>query len=228
MLFRIFRLPPIVYFVLAPALLALGIVMYVYENGRDAERTAALSHDAPAMIELAEITSAETGNDFNEVTVRAQVDPLNMIELVKTRRGRERGRKLFAPLYPADAADFSAPATAILEIDGRVSDDELGQFYLEDGASGPVLVLNGVLESSFNSDAREALENSVALADGFYTIKPFVNGREVDLKPSGNASIFVIFGLILAALLGGYGFLRKRYLDKQRAEEEAYYEAGDA
>jgi hypothetical protein len=175
------------------------------------------------VVDLSEITSADSGSDFNEVTVRAQVDVFNMIELVKSKRGIERNRSLYAPLYPADAQDFSAPATAIMEIEGAVSDDEIGQFYVEDGAVGPVLVLNGVLESSFNSDARKALESNVALGTEFYTIKPFVNGREVDLKPKGNAMIFVIFGLILATVLGGYGYFRKRALDAERAADEAYY-----
>ena len=223
MLFRLFQLPAIVYFILAPLALAAGVGLMVYENGRDSERAAALSHDAPAMVELVEVTSEDSGNDFNEVTVRAQVDPMNTIEMIRTKRGSERGRTLFAPLYPADAADFSGTALAVMEISGKVSDEDLGQFYVEDGAAGPILVLNGVLEGGINGDANDALAENVTLATGYKTIKPFVNGREVDLKSSGMGSTFLILGLILAAIVGGFGYFRKRREDANRAAEEAYY-----
>ena len=223
MLFRLFRLPPMVYLVLAPLCLAAGVAMLIYENGRDAERTAALSHDAPALIELAAITSDDSGSDFNEVTVRAQVDPMNMIEMVKTKRGSERGRTLYAPLYPADAADFSGEALAVMEISGSVSDDQLAQFYVSDGAAGPVLVLNGLLEGAGNNKAFDALGQSVKLTNGFRTIKPFVNGRQVDLKPTGMGNVLLMLSLVLAAIFGGYGYFRKRSVDKARAEEEAHF-----
>lgn len=225
MLWRLFGLPPIVYFILAPLALAAGVGMFVYENGRDAERAAALSHEAPAVIELAELTGDETGNDFNEVTLRAQVDDYNMIEMTRSKRGSVRSRTLFAPLHPADAADFSGPVVAVMEIDGVVSDEQLAQFYSEDGAAGPILVLNGVLEGGSNGDAREALASHVNLAPDFRTIKPFKNGRADGLKPSGMGSTLLILGLILAAILGGFGFFRKRQLDARKAEEEAYFAA---
>ena len=45
----------------------------------------------------------------------------------------------------------------------------------------------------------------------------------MDLQPSGMGNTLLILGLILAAIFGGYGFFRKRSVDKARAEEEAYY-----
>ncbi len=223
MLYRLFRLPPIVYFILAPLVLALGVFMFVYENGRDAERQAALSHDAPAEIALTAITSDETGNDFNEVVVRAQADVENMIEMVKTKRGSERGRKLFTPLFPADAEDFSGEVLAIMEIDGMVTDQQLDQMYVDDGAVGPILLINGVLEGGHNGDANEALASRVNLASDYRTIKPFINGRQAGLEPKGMGSTMLILGLIIAAILGGFGFFRKRSLDKRREMEEAEY-----
>ena len=226
MLFRLFRLPPIVYFILSPILLVLGVVLYFYETDRDDQRAAALSHDAPAEIELADIPTSESGSDFNEIVVRAQLDFNNAMELVRTKRGRERGRKLFVPMHPADAADFSAPALAVMEIDGAVSDGELAQFYVADGAVGPVFVLNGVLEGGTGSDVAQAFEGRVTLAPDAPTVIPFVEGREAALQAKNMGMTLLILGLVLAALLGGYGYLRKRHLDAQRAAEEAQYAEG--
>ena len=226
MLYRLFGLPPIVYFILAPVVLALGVFMYVSSNEQDAQRAAALTHEAPAMIELADITSDESGNDYNEVVVRAQADPANMVEIVRTKRGSERGRKLFTPLYPADAENFSGPALAIMQIDGTVSDEQLGQFYLEDGPAGPILLLNGVLEGGKSGDVNKAFGDSVNLAPDVRTIEPFIDGREVALNRKGSGSMLLGLGFLLAALLAGFGYYRKRRLEKERAQFEAEYAEG--
>ena len=79
----LFRLPPLVYLVLAPLVLALGIYLFIDENGRDAERAAALSHAAPKPIAIQALKSGDTGNDFNEIVVKGQADINNMIEIVR-------------------------------------------------------------------------------------------------------------------------------------------------
>jgi hypothetical protein len=217
MITRLFRLPPVVYFILAPLMLALGVYAYVDSNAQDAERRAALSHDAPAPISLQDLKSGDTGSDFNEIVLAAQVDVDNMIELSRERRGRTTGRELFIPLYPTDAADLNGPVSAVIEIDGMVSDEQLGQFYVADGPAAPVFVVNGVLDAGSNMDVGKAFEGRKTVAETVYTVRPFMNGREAGLKPKESGTGLLILGLIVAAVLGGYGFLRKRSLDKAKA-----------
>lgn len=223
MLGRLFRLPPMVYLVLAPILAVLGIALFIYENGQDAERAAALSHSAPKPVELQSITSGDSGSDFNEIVVAGQADIDAMIELTSTKRGRETGRELFIALYPTDAADFSGPVTAVLEIDGVVSDEQLGEMYVGDGPAGPVFLANGILSEGSNSDASEAFAGRKTLAPSIYTITPFIEGREAGLKPTEMGSTFLMLGLILAAVVGGYGYFLKRRRDARSAEQEQEY-----
>lgn len=228
MLFRLFRLPPIVYLILAPLVLVLGVFLFITENDRDAQRAAALSHAAPGPVEIQSVSSVDTGNDFNEIVVAGQADVANMVELTKTRRGLERGRKLFIPLYPTDATDFSGPVTAVVEIRGAVSDAQLDAMYVGDGPAGPVLMTNGVLSARSGGDARKALEARKTLAAEFYTIEPFMNGRDQDLKPKGMGSVLLGLAFVIAALLGGYGYFRKRKADAAKQSEQAEQEVFDA
>jgi len=207
----LFRLPPLVYLVLAP--LVLGIYLFIDENGRDAERAAALSHAAPKPIAIQALKSGDTGNDFNEIVVKGQADINNMIELTKTKNGAATGSDLFIPLYPTDAKDLSGPVTAVIEINGTVSDAQLDALYDSDGPAGPVLMANGVLSEGTSSDARTALEGRKTLAAKVYTIEPFINGRKEGLKPTGQGSTLLGFAFVIAALLGGYGYYRKRQAD---------------
>ena len=223
MLYRLFRLPPLVYFIAAALVLALGVFLYFEETGKASERAAALSHEAPAEIALADIKGETSGSDYNEIVVRAQGDLVNTIEMVRTKRGSERGRKVFMPLFPADAPDFTGQALGVMQVDSALSDQELERMYVADGPAGPVFLINGTLEGINSSEALEALSPHVSLAPGFHTVKPFLGGREAALSEEGMGSILLILGLVLAGLLGGYGFLRKRHLGKQREAEEAEY-----
>ena len=222
MLFRLFRLPPVVYFALAPIFVVLAGYLYWSLVTTNAEKAAALSHAAPEAVAVETITSDETGNDYNEVVVFGQVDANNMIEVTKKRRRGSPSYSLFIPLYPTDAADFSAPAIAVIEIDRLVSDNRLAEFYVDDGPAGPIFEVNGVWSGGGNSDATNAFLGKVELASDFRTVEPFMRGREDALKTGGNPELLIIIGLILAAVVGGYGFLRKRMLDKAREEEAAY------
>lgn len=130
---------------------------------------------------------------------------------------------MFIPLHSTEAADLTAPAIAIIEIDGTVSDEQLEQFYAGDGPVGPVLVVNGVLSGGFNKDAQDAMSGNAELAADFYTIQPFMNGREEGLKVTGGGPIMAILGLILALILGAYGYFRKKREEKLIAEAEAFY-----
>ncbi|MEO1730507.1 MAG: hypothetical protein AAFR64_07185 [Pseudomonadota bacterium] len=226
MLGRLFRLPPIVYFVLAPIFAALGVALFISSNNEDAERAAALSHAAPDMVNLQDVTSGDTGNDFNEIVVVAQVDVDNIITLEKKRRRGGRSYEVFVPLYPTDATDLSAPVAAVMEIDGRVSDEKLAQFYITDGPAGPIFAINGVWDGSNNGDADDAFEGYKTIASTVTTVRPFLDGREAGLQAKEAGTPLLIGGLILALLMGIYGYFRKRSVDNAKAEEEAEYAEG--
>ncbi|WP_438726583.1 hypothetical protein ACR9YC_09055 [Parasphingorhabdus sp. DH2-15] len=224
MLFRLFKLPPLVYFIVSPLLLAAGIFVAYASYTTDMERKAALSHAAPEEVGIEAIASGETSNDYDEVVVRAQGNVDFMVETVRTKRGRERSRKLFMPLYPVDATDFSAPAKAVMEIDGIVSDEQLLQLVADEGQAGMVFVLNGRLEAGGNSDASQAMAGKAALEPAFVTVNVFPNGREAALRSSDSHMFVLILGLVLAMLVAGYGWLRKRKLDKDQLAYEQQYE----
>ena len=221
MIGTLFRLPPLVYFILAPILAALGVFGMLSLRADDAERRAALSHAAPAAVQLESVSSAETGNDYNEIVLNAQADVWNTMIAERKKRGRVRSRTTFVPLYSTTAPDFEGAVIGVLEVDGEITDAELEAMYTADGPAGPIFTVNGVLdESTLNSGAVKALSGVKTVADAVYTVEPFLNGREEGLAVKEHGSNLLIFALILAALVGGYGFLRKRSLDKA-AEEDA-------
>ena len=224
MLFRLFKLPPLVYFIVSPLLLAAGIFLAYASYTTDVERKAALSHVAPEEVGIEAIANGETSNDYDEVVVRAQGNVNMMIDWVTTKRGRERSRKLFMPLYPADAEDLSQPAPAVMQIDGFISDDELFQLAQGAGPAGAIFVLNGRLEAGSNSDAAKAFAGKAELAPNFVTVNVFAKGREAALRSSDSHMFALILGLVLAMLVAGYGWLRKRKLDKDQLAYEQQYE----
>ncbi|WOE74424.1 hypothetical protein [Alterisphingorhabdus coralli] len=224
MLNRLFRLPPIAYFIAAPVILAIAAWLGYSSYADNAERAAARSHEAPAAVGLDAVASGETDNDYDEVVVRAQGDASKIIETTETIRRRRGGSrtitKLYMPLYPADAKDFSAPAPAVMEVRGKILDQQLESLMVAEGPAGPVLELNGQLEGGGNSGAEEALPNT-QFAENFVTINVFKDGREVALQKDGNPGFILMLSLILAIASVVYGFIRKRFLDGQANREAA-------
>jgi hypothetical protein len=140
----------------------------------------------------------------------------------KTKRGRVRSSKTFVPLYATDAADLDGPVVAVIEADGTMSDADFAKLYDSDGPAGPILRVNGVLEGPGNYTAGQALDSVKTMAETAYTVKPFLAGREKGLEVKEAGTGLLILSLILAAILGGYGYLRKRSLDKAKAAEQDF------
>lgn len=213
MLGFLFRLPSIVYFILSGLVIVAGIGLFFSSRSDDAARAAALKHAPPAEITLDKLNSATYKADYNEILLRAQAYPEGIMEQVTTKRGRERGRKLFMPLYPLAAKSPQETATGVIIIDGVVTDEQLAGMFVEQGNFGPVLLVNGLTEGTTGlgrSDAMSGLERTTKLSPDFAVIKPFMNGRKVDLAPEGNGSLLITLALIAALLSAGYGFIRKR------------------
>lgn len=214
-----FRLPPIAYFILAPLAAAFGVFMYFDMSGNDAARAKALSHAAPAEIAIETFDAAKNVSDADEVTILAQLDLATMYEVVRTKRGSERGRTTLGMLYPTDAKATTEKASGMMVVDGAVDDGQLSKIIVAEGAIGPIVRLNGTIgaESGKDSETNMASEKTAGLVPNAIYIEPFLNGRATDLKPSGGGGDMLGFSLLAAALIGGYGWFRLR---RQRKSEQ--------
>lgn len=212
MLGWLFRLPAVAYFVISGLLVVGGIAMFFSMRADDAARAAALRHAPPAVISLDELKPATYKADYDEIVLKAQAFPQGMIEMVRTKRSAEVGRKLYMPLFPIGAKSPDEAATAVIVIEGNVTNDEIGKMFVEDGTFGPIAQVDGIFEgesSSERSDARKALERTVKLSPDFAIIKPFIHGRAADLAPKGDGPAMLIAALIAALVSAGFGFFRK-------------------
>lgn len=213
MLGWLFRLPAIAYFVIAGLLVIGGIAMFFSVRADDSARAATLLHPPPAAITLDELKPATYKADYDEIVLKAQAFPQGMIESVRTKRSAEVGRTLFIPLFPLAAKTPDETATAVIVIEGHVSDDEINKMFVEGGNFGPVAQVNGIFEGESSidrSDAGQALERTVKLSPDFAIIKPFIHGRKADLAPKGGGPGLLIFALIAAMVSTGFGFYRKQ------------------
>lgn len=213
MLGWLFRLPAIAYFVIAGLLVVGGIAMFFSMRADDSARAAALRHAPPAVIALDELKPATYKADYDEIVLKAQAFPQGMIESVKTKGSREVGRTLYMPLFPLAAKTPDEAATAVIVIEGTISDDEIGKMFVAPGTIGPVAQVDGIFEgasSGERSKAMEALQRTVKLSPDFAIIKPFVHGRKADLAPRGDGPAMLIAALFAAVVSGLFGFYRKQ------------------
>jgi hypothetical protein len=221
----LFRLPSILYFILSGICVLLGIMMFFSLRADDSARAAALKHKPPAEIALDQLNPNTYKADYNEIVLRAQADPKLIVEQIKTKGSREVGRTLFMPVFPNAAKSAQETATAVIVVDGKVSDEQLMKMFVGPSAVGGTLVVDGILDSSGLSDrdtAIDAFANKVKLSENFAIVKPFVNGRNVDLAPKGAGSIVLTLALFAALLSAGYGYFRKRSEARARNNTDGY------
>jgi hypothetical protein len=212
MLGWLLRLPAIAYFVIAGLLVVGGTTMFFSMRADDSARAAALRHAPPAVVTLDQLKPATYKADYDEIVLKAQAFPQGIIESVRTKRSAEVGRTLYMPLFPLTAKSPDELATAVIVIEGNVSDEQIGAMFVEAGNFGPVAQVDGLFEgvsSSERSNAMEALGRSVKLSPDFAIIKPFIHGRKADLAPKGDGPGMLIAALIAAIVSLGFGFYRK-------------------
>jgi len=221
----LFTLPPVAYFVLAPLLVVGAGASYIWAGQDDADRAKAVARGMPQGVLIEEVMSRDSGYAFNEILVAGQLDLDNSMIVTRTKRGRERSRKELIPIYPSVAEDFTGPMIGVLEIGETFSDEAFEGMIIGEGPVGYIFGMNGKLVGSADSDARRAFDDiGKPLAETVYTVELYEKGRDMALKPLKAGNAFLSILLVLAAGLGGYGFFRKRSLEKQALEEQTYYE----
>jgi hypothetical protein len=222
MIRMLFNLPSLAYFMIAPGVLFLFGIVSWQAMGDDAERLKALKHAPPTMVPLENFDLARNKGDYSEVAVRAQLDVERIIDITKTKNGEEKGRTLVAPLYTTVAKDRAEGLRAVMVYDGVVTDQQLGSMAIARGAFGPIIAIDGVITDDFSlrKDALSALERSGGMPTGTMIIKPFVHGREAELKPREMTIPLLITGLVLASVIAIYGYFRRR---SEREELDGRY-----
>lgn len=219
----LFRLPWKVYAGFVPVWIGFGLLVYFQIVDDDAARRRALSHQAPAEIAIEKLDPVSINSDYKEVVVVGQIDLANMVELSKTKDGNTKSRRIFAPILSTEEKDGSAPAMAVLSINGSPTDAELARFVVKRGVIGPVMRFDGVLSDDFTlkNDAREALHRSGKVSGDPIIIDAFLEGRNVALAPDGGASGALIAGIVLGILTGMYAWWRRRVYLGQLSEYDA-------
>lgn len=207
----LFRLPPVLYLLASPLLLAAGVFLHFQDQNNEAAKAKALTHEPPAEVALEAYDQAKNKSDYDEVVILAQLDLDSMVEVTKSKRGVERDRATIGRLYPVGAADKSAPAPALLVADGTLTDDQLKKMLVLDkkGAFGPIIRINGREGYVGHSSAvSKATESGPAIAEKALRIEPFQNGRKVALTPSPAGDLFLGLGSAASLLLTGFGLFR--------------------
>ena len=207
----LFRMPWWAYFLIAPLLLAGAVYAYFDDRSLEAAKDLARHHAPPAAVAVEKFDPAHNLGPGNEAVVIGQVDVARMMELTESKRGVERHHWLVAPIYPATAADTSAPAIAALVQDGAISDAELASLAVGQGPFGPVVKVDGLQRTDFSAKqaVEKALESKVTMAPSPLLIDPFEKGRQAGLAASDDGEIFAGVLAVIALLCAGYGFFRR-------------------
>lgn len=213
---------PIVYFAVAPLLLAFAIFTYFNDREHEAAKALARAHKPPSAIQIEYFDPAHNVGPANEVVVIGQVDLAHMVELTKSKHGSIRDRWNIAPIYPATAKDTSAPARGVFEQNGTLSDEQLAGMVIGRGAFGPIMKIDGIQTTEFSAKqaVSNALEERVKIAPSPLIVDPFENGRAVGLAADQSGPGVALGILVLSLAVAGYGvFIRAR----RRAADEAAY-----
>jgi hypothetical protein len=209
------------YLVASPLILAGGIAFYFSDQQAESAKLIARHHAPPAAFAIEKFDPARDVGRANEVVVVGQVDLAKAMELTETKNGAEIHHWTVAAMYPADAADTSAPAIGAMVHDGVLSDQQLASFVVGRGPFGPIMKIDGVQTTEFSAQeaVRKTVSGKVTMAPSALLVDPFENGRKAGLAPSDSGKIAagVIVGLALLSL--AYGFFRRW---QKRSSEDPY------
>jgi hypothetical protein len=217
-----FRLPPILYLLLAPLMLAgAGYLFYDHQN-KEAEKAVARAAPAPALVKIEAFDPARNTGAAHEVNVLGQVDVSQMMEVTRSKRRQVKERWLIAPVYPTTAVDGNAPAIGVFLQHGDASEDQLIKLKAGDGPFAPILRLNGtLLEPGADRQALDEVTDQIKIAPNAIYIDPFEQGRGAGLAASTGGRDAAIALAVLALLVAAWGEFQRRRQRRIR-EEDGY------
>lgn len=205
----LFRLPPIVYLVLAPIGLIVAVYLFFTDQQSEADKAAARKAKPPAEVRIEAFDAAKNTGTAHEVNVLGQVDVAGMMEVTKTKKGTVRERWTIAGIHPTTAETPEGPAIGMFVQRGPISDDQLAKMVVGEGKFGPVMRLNGFLISrSTEGEAIAEVSSKIpATANAIY-IDPFEDGRDAGLSPDSAGRELSIGALVISLLVGAFGAFR--------------------
>lgn len=183
-----------------------------YVDYQEDQKAEALLSPPPEPISIEEFYFQRDVGPGSEVTIRAQLSN-EIAGRVSTLVGEETRSGSYFGLFPVTALDDKrAISGLLLSEDFILESDFVAGLKVGDGPIGPVIEINGAAGSN-EAVAKQIQRDLEALgrtlpAD-ILTVKPFLDGREIALRPDANKGTLV-FGIF--AFLGfiylGYGLFR--------------------
>lgn len=213
------RLPPLVYFIVAVSVVVLSGLMFFDHQRDEAAKAQARAGKRPEAVVIEQFDRTRNVGPADEVTVLGQLDVDRVVDVSKTKDGRETDRWTIAPIYPTNAQAPNGAAPAVFVQHGSLTEQQMVRLAVATGKFGPILLLNGKMEkhADGSEEVRKALDGRVAVAPEAIYIDPFEEGRLKGLEASSTGRNIAIFGLVVALAIAGYGIYRR--WDLRRAPE---------
>lgn len=204
-----FRLPPLVYLVLAPLGIALAVYLYIDDRQSEANKAAARAGKPPALVQIEKFDPARNVGAAQEVNVVGQVDFRQAMELTRSKRGVERDRWVMAPIYATTATKPEGPAIGLMIQHGSIADAQIEGMVAAEGAFGPILRLNGIaVDRASETKAVEEMSTRVSLSPTALLVDPFEAGRAAGLAPSTAGRDVALAALVISLLVAAFGAFR--------------------
>lgn len=204
-----FRLPPLVYLVLAPLGIALAAYLYIDDRQSEADKAAARAGKPPALVQIEKFDPARNIGAAQEVNVVGQVDFRQAMELTRSKRGVERDRWVMAPIYATTATKPEGPAIGLMIQHGSIADAQIEGMVAAEGNFGPILRLNGIaVDRSSEGKAVDEMSTRVSLSPTALLVDPFEAGREAGLAPSTSGRDVSLAALVVSLLVAAFGAFR--------------------
>jgi hypothetical protein len=206
----LFRLPPIVYWLLSPVGIAAAIWLFISDRESEAQKAIAMNAKPPAAVKLEAFDPRRNTGTAQEVNIIAQADGTQAMEVTRSSKSADvREKWVIVPLYPTTAKDASAPATGVLLQRGDASDEQFEKMVIGEGPFAPLIALDGtMIDASSESEALRTVRDRMEIAPNAIYVDPFEAGRKAGLAPSTKGRDSAIALAIFALFVGLYGIFR--------------------
>lgn len=207
------RLPPIAYFVVAPLIALFAVVLYFQDRDDEADKAFARTHRPPAETRIESFDRQRHLGRADEVLIVGQADVDAIVEVTEKTGETVTDTWTVVPLYATNATAKEDAARAAIIHKGGLTERQLIDMVVGEGAFGPLMRVDGVLAEE--GEAAKVLGEGVGgrfrTSEAAIAVDPFVAGRAAGLAASDDGRTAAAVIIFVAALVGGYGFLRRRW-----------------